>query len=1119
MSGMEALAVFGLVCNVMQVIHFSSQTVSLCKKAFRTGSPDPDLGRLVDDSAQVYQDLVNSLQSTGPLTVDDARVLQLAEKTRLAALDIQNEARRIISSSTAGDLLGSIVGGIKAKLRENKLDKMEKRLMTYQRLLESGSLSSICKKTDALNLQQDVRFNHIDETLRNFIRSYAQGKTGLESLIAKHGDSIEHTVRAETFKSQHTITSTMLAESSRTRQDMIDIFQGMTSAPPRWQQRQTLLQSLKFESMNDRAEQIGQPHEGTYQWVMRGIRPWLEDDSLIVTQNQDQAITTSDCPHETASLNLPWRCFPCWLDSTDTCNKLYWLQGKPGSGKSTLMKFLVSEKSIWTDLKVSESDPLIIKHFFWAAGNLLQKSLRGLLLVMLSQFLSTDEGFLDKVIDVFPQAKLKHVHGDWTLDELERVADTWLSQSRRPIFVFLDGLDEVDDDGVAQRSLLDFLITKLATISTVRVCVSSRPEPLFKRHLAQFPTLQLQHLTHIDMARYVRVHLLRARPDLDAKELQDLVEHLLGMADGVFLWVALTVKSLCRGFANGDTTTDITRRLRQMPRGLHSLYHDMWARLNDDANIYREEAALYIRMVLDWRDMCLSEPLRPFHCLVASQHSKIEPILDDYLSCSAEELDSLCAETARRIETRTAGLLEVDLRKPHAETVQIIHRSALEFLQSTAEGQEILRCDKRSSQERLETNFRSIIAIMHLRLSGRYVVGDVNDTFYLWIVMGKIHEAWGSGRITEDAVLELVASCKKYFDSDRSECLGFISTTLPALGFAGVGAHIGLPNLLFAMADCGKVAFPRMRLSTTYRFYLIVAALAAFSDGSRNEDKAKVVEILTKDDDFDDERTRPRNNCDAGTHGISANLLPEPRNQRHQLVLLLSILNNPGAWPSGKLPLPAALKYVALKCGSLVREKALVVLSRQRIGAVGDDATFGLYVSVFGSRLLNTRVSAEMNMWLVLEINIFSLVELVLHALTTGSNEDQSAERSPHILEELRNHTSVLAFHVPGQLANTCGLGDVRKLRLKKPAKEEDNELIKSSLAGIRRDATDDDGEALEAGYYKFPTLTDNLRELWPRSEDAMNKGALMEIMAENPPNKWAEECMAHPPAHMQYAE
>jgi hypothetical protein len=73
--------------------------------------------------------------------------------------------------------------------------------------------------------------------------------------------------------------------------------------------------------------------------------------------------------------------FPSWLeDSDNSSSSIYWIQGKPGSGKSTLMKFAMMDPRLLNLLQTSEHLPYVISGFFFHdRGTLEQKSISGML--------------------------------------------------------------------------------------------------------------------------------------------------------------------------------------------------------------------------------------------------------------------------------------------------------------------------------------------------------------------------------------------------------------------------------------------------------------------------------------------------------------------------------------------------------------------------------------------------------------------------------------------------------------------------------------------------------------------------------------------------------------------
>jgi adenylate kinase len=97
---------------------------------------------------------------------------------------------------------------------------------------------------------------------------------------------------------------------------------GSTADPPQTvfdRQKQRLLASLKFDEMAFRHDRIPKAARDTFEWVYRA------------TESGEA-----------------WSSFVAWLQGDDG---VYWITGKPGSGKSTLMKFLSDDIRTETNLR------------------------------------------------------------------------------------------------------------------------------------------------------------------------------------------------------------------------------------------------------------------------------------------------------------------------------------------------------------------------------------------------------------------------------------------------------------------------------------------------------------------------------------------------------------------------------------------------------------------------------------------------------------------------------------------------------------------------------------------------------------------------------------------------
>ena len=309
--------------------------------------------------------------------------------------------------------------------------------------------------------------------------------------------------------------------------------------------------------------------------------------------------------------------FKNWLDGSD---KLFWICGHPGSGKSTLTKYLAQSLSTAASIKdsMSGTEVLIASHFFWVAGHPWQKSILGMLQGLLFQLLSSLPS-LTKI--AFPSpwgsilaGKTKST-GPWTKDELFDAFQHIGLFADVQMVLLVDGLDECDE-----RNHPDLLrvIRQLASIEKIRICLSSRPWPVFEREFGRStPNLLLQSLTWIDMYNYTCTRLQSTDPTLglDATtcktsdeqfdlvrqiEAKELVQSLVDKADGVFFWLSLVLDTLCVRLLDGHSLQQLQRFVREFPPKLEDYFEKLvYERI---AETYRSatfsETAMALRIAL-----------------------------------------------------------------------------------------------------------------------------------------------------------------------------------------------------------------------------------------------------------------------------------------------------------------------------------------------------------------------------------------------------------------------------------------------------------------------------------------------------------------------------------------
>lgn len=391
------------------------------------------------------------------------------------------------------------------------------------------------------------------------------------------------------------------------------------------------LGSLWYPDSHAREEGIKDAHAKTFEWLL--------DDSNTALQ--------------------PWDNFVAWLEGGQGS---YWISGKAGSGKSTLIRYVCDNDRTTTLLRVwgGSRELLLVKFFFWKAGSSVQKTITGLLRSLLYQVFSA----LPKLIGTLSTANESPAsqYGAlpaWTearLSNCLRILLSNLANSHR-ICLFLDGLDELDQSYEQVLSL----VRNLLRHSNVKICLSSRPYRVFSDALSSSAMLRLHYLTEADIRRYVTESLLpkSLMPILeDSGATFSIPDTIVGRADGVFLWAELVVREVNRGIANEDNQLQLKYRLDSLPDEIEQLYSYM---LESIDAVYKVEAARCLALVL--KGSC---SLLQLSLLIHEGHANNHPLAFADLS-AAQTLD-LCNSTARRLPTTCAGLLEIqNIRKPDSD--------------------------------------------------------------------------------------------------------------------------------------------------------------------------------------------------------------------------------------------------------------------------------------------------------------------------------------------------------------------------------------------------------------------------------------------------------------------
>jgi hypothetical protein len=262
-------------------------------------------------------------------------------------------------------------------------------------------------------------------------------------------------------------------------------------------------------------------------------------------------------------------------------NRLLWIKGDPGKGKTMLLCGIINELAKST-VKTNRS------YFFCQATdsqiNNATAVLRGLVYLL-----------VDQQPSLISHLKKKHDHAGKTLFEdknawvaLSEILTSILEDpSLNSTYLIIDALDECVTD---LPKLLYFIGEQLSVSRRVKWLVSSRNWPDIEEQLERAGhkvrlSLELNAesvSTAVGIYIQQKVHQLAQEKEYDSKTRTAVLDYLSLNADNTFLWVALVFEHLKK-----VKPWNVLDRLNQFPPGLDPLYGQMMKQVNhsDDADL------------------------------------------------------------------------------------------------------------------------------------------------------------------------------------------------------------------------------------------------------------------------------------------------------------------------------------------------------------------------------------------------------------------------------------------------------------------------------------------------------------------------------------------------------
>src|SRR5215469_4553470 len=249
-----------------------------------------------------------------------------------------------------------------------------------------------------------------------------------------------------------------------------------------------------------------------------------------------------------------------YLEWLQTQSSLLWIKGKPGAGKSTLMKYALRQEG--------RDQTIVASFFFNARGSPLQRTPIGLYRSILHQLLYFAPDQLSKLATTYKERcqTRGEVEKKWNWYEGELkdwLSDLLLTLAVRPVRLYIDALDESGE--VVATQLVEHCesLVKKAFYAgnSLAICFSCRHYPIIA--LDGF-TICVENENSTDIKTYVQQRL--EANSIEQRKAQLLSVEIFKRARGVFQWITLVLPQLLRECKNGKRIDIVQSYIRKLPQ-------------------------------------------------------------------------------------------------------------------------------------------------------------------------------------------------------------------------------------------------------------------------------------------------------------------------------------------------------------------------------------------------------------------------------------------------------------------------------------------------------------------------------------------------------------------------
>ena len=456
-----------------------------------------------------------------------------------------------------------------------------------------------------------------------------------------------------------------------------------------------LLSWLNYPGMDQRHEEVEKAHKNTFRWIFDGYRT----DAGDTTESWNLVTPNPTRPQNTG--------FVTWLREE---NGIFWINGKPGAGKSTLMKCIMEDPRLeeYANFWAGSLELSVSSFYFWKLGSPIQKSLCGLYRALLWQILKDDT---TSTRIAFPKWQMSFRTAEPRLEALRTALNRLIKKCvlRKKFLILIDGLDEYEDnasDMLVSQERLSQDIMQIVENGSVKVIIASRPHRVFKSYFSHRRKLAIHELTAGDLERFAHDRFLNdatIRPsgeDLSATEcarLRRLVMEIVRRSCGVFLWARIVIdlaRVRIRDYHDLDQLEGILAKLHPDIEELFEQIMQMILNLNGPEKI---EGLRYLALTSCWfttlDNRSWDANWLPISILSIGSELHNPEIAESWLQDNTKRLTAIGHNELRaegRVESFCFGLLETSTinegargppePNPIRKVIRPLHRTLMEYL-------------------------------------------------------------------------------------------------------------------------------------------------------------------------------------------------------------------------------------------------------------------------------------------------------------------------------------------------------------------------------------------------------------------------------------------------------